>query len=278
MRTTLGIILVLAAAIPAAAQTAQEAPSDRVVVPLSDPAKPATVKADLITGSITVKSYEGKDVIVEARSRAGRSRRERPDEKTEGLRRLVVSGTGLSVVEDRNVVSVEASSHLRPVDLSIQVPVNTSLKLNTINAGEILVEKVRGEHEINNVNGRVTLNGISGSAVAHALNGGIKATFDSLSPGKTMSFSSLNGTIDVSFPPDMKANVVLKAEHGDVLTDFDIVVDPAAHKPTVEDARGKGGKYKVRIDRAVHGKINGGGPEIRFENFNGNIYIRKSVK
>jgi hypothetical protein len=26
----------------------------------------------------------------------------------------------------------------------------------------------------------------------------------------------------------------------------------------------------------VHGKINGGGPEIQFKDFNGNIYIRKA--
>jgi DUF4097 and DUF4098 domain-containing protein YvlB len=44
----------------------------------------------------------------------------------------------------------------------------------------------------------------------------------------------------------------------------------------VEDNRGKGGKYKVKIDKNVRGTINGGGQEIQFKNFNGNIYIRKA--
>jgi hypothetical protein len=44
----------------------------------------------------------------------------------------------------------------------------------------------------------------------------------------------------------------------------------------VEDGRGKGGKYRVKIDKTVHGTINGGGPEYQFTNFQGQIYIRKA--
>jgi hypothetical protein len=44
----------------------------------------------------------------------------------------------------------------------------------------------------------------------------------------------------------------------------------------VEDGRSQGGKYRVKVDKTVHGKINGGGPEIQFKDFNGNIYIRKA--
>jgi DUF4097 and DUF4098 domain-containing protein YvlB len=52
-------------------------------------------------------------------------------------------------------------------------------------------------------------------------------------------------------------------------------VDANARQPVVEDSRGKGGKYRVRLERAIYGSINGGGPEIQFKDFNGNIYIRK---
>jgi hypothetical protein len=44
----------------------------------------------------------------------------------------------------------------------------------------------------------------------------------------------------------------------------------------VEDGRGHGGKYRVKIDKAVHGTINGGGPEFQFTNFQGQIYSRKA--
>ena len=52
----------------AVAQAKEETP-DRAVVPLSNPAKPAKIEVSVIRGSITVKGYEGKEIIVEARVR-----------------------------------------------------------------------------------------------------------------------------------------------------------------------------------------------------------------
>jgi DUF4097 and DUF4098 domain-containing protein YvlB len=91
---------------------------------------------------------------------------------------------------------------------------------------------------------------------------------------KPMSFSSMNGTIDVTLPASLKANVKLKADNGEVYSDFDIATQ-AAPAPVVEDSRSQKGKYRVRLDRTVNGTINGGGAEIQFSNFNGSIYIRK---
>src|SRR5437870_707487 len=163
------LVLVVLTAGPA---RAQEPVADRVPVPLSDPGRPVTLKVHLIEGGITVKGSDTKEVIVEARPRVSR-RRERSSEKTEGMTRLVIAGTGLSVTEEHNVVDVSAMSHSRAVDLVISVPVKTSVKLGCVNSGDITVENVSGELEVNNVNGSVTLTGVSGSAVAHALNGNV---------------------------------------------------------------------------------------------------------
>ena len=57
--------------------TAQTA-GDRVNVPLSDPSRPAFVKANLLNGSIIVKAYEGKEVLVEATAHQGDLRPEIP--------------------------------------------------------------------------------------------------------------------------------------------------------------------------------------------------------
>jgi hypothetical protein len=62
----LGIALVTAAAIAGIAQQAQ---ADRVTVPLTNPAKPAFVEVSVLSGSIRVTGYEGKEVIVEAKPR-----------------------------------------------------------------------------------------------------------------------------------------------------------------------------------------------------------------
>jgi DUF4097 and DUF4098 domain-containing protein YvlB len=158
----------------------------------------------------------------------------------------------------------------------VTVPVHTSLSLKTVNDGNILVTGVDGELDIDNVNGDVALKNVSGSVVAHALNGKVLATFNRVDPQKPMAFSSLNGDIDVTFPADLKANVNMRTDNGEVYSDFDVQLTATAPQQVVEDGRSQGGKYRVKVDKTVHGKINGGGPEIQFKDFNGNIYIRKA--
>lgn len=249
--------------------------ADRVTAAFSDPARPGLLKVNLINGSIHVKGYSGKEVIVDAKVSGRHSEHASEHPAPEGMRRIPMTSSGLEVTEENNVMRVRVGPPGGTVDLEIQTPVNTSLNLKAINNGEIKVEGVQGEIEADDINGAVTLTNISGSAVAHALNGKVTVTFVQVDPQKAMSFSSLNGDIDVTFPATLKANVKLKTDHGDVFSDFDITTREPA-KPMVEDSRSEKGKYRVRMDRAVYGTINGGGPEIQFSNFNGSIYIRKA--
>jgi hypothetical protein len=251
----------------------QEAPADKVTVTFTDPSRPGTLKASLLEGSINIKGYQGKEVIIEANARERGSHR--GGERADGMKRLQSPGAGLTVEEENNVMNISVGAMGRGVNLSIQVPTRTSLKLSTVNDGDITVERVQGEIEVNNVNGKVTLTNISGSVIAHALNENVVAVFDAVTPGKTMSFSSLNGNIDVTFPQDVKANVVMKSDQGEIYSDFDIRMDPSGRPPVVKDSRKEGGKYRIRLEKALYGTINGGGPEMQFKNFNGDIYIRK---
>ncbi len=253
---------------------AAEASGDHIVVPLGDPSRPAMVRAHLLNGSITVKGYEGKDVIVDAHTR-GHDSGESP-ENAGGMRRIPQTATGLSVDAENNEVNVKVDALSRSVDLTITVPHHTSVSLHSVNNGNIVVSDVDGELDINNINGTVTLNRVAGSAVAHALNGRVVATFTRVDPQKSMAFSSMNGDIDVTFPPDVKANLSLRTDNGEIYSDFDIQVQASTPQQMTEDDRGKGGKYRVRMDKTLHASLNGGGPEIQFKNFNGNIYIRKA--
>ena len=253
------------------AQGQTQSGQDRIPVTLSDASRPAHVKVSMVNGGITVKAYDGKEVIVEARARNRENSREEG-----GPKRLAISTTGLSVEEENNEVNINTESYMRPIDVTVSVPVHTSLKLRAVNDGDIVVTGVNGELDVDDVNGSVTLNNISGSAVAHALNGHLHATFIKVDPQKAMAFSSLNGDIDVTFPADLKANVSIRSDRGDVFSDFDVQLKAAASQPEVEDSRGKGGKYRVKIDKTAHGTINGGGPEMQFRNFQGAIYIRKA--
>jgi DUF4097 and DUF4098 domain-containing protein YvlB len=258
--------------------TAQPLPAqsdNRVTVPLTDPARPVTLRAHLVSGSITVKGADVKEVVVEAKARGGHEESKR-EGRAEGMKRIPMTSTGLNIEAENNNVRVSTDSYQRTIDLIITVPIHTSASLHTVNDGNIFVSGVDGEFDVNDVNGEVDLKNVGGSVVAHALNGHVLVTFNRIDPSKPMAFSSLNGDIDVTFPADLKANVSLRTDNGEVYSDFDVKVQPSDPQQTVEDNRGKGGKYRVKIDKTVKGTINGGGQEIQFKNFNGNIYIRKA--
>jgi DUF4097 and DUF4098 domain-containing protein YvlB len=248
------------------------AESDKVTVPLTDPSRPSTVKVSLLNGSITVTAYDGKDVIVEAKTRADND----TSSRTGGMKRIPMTATGLSVEEENNQVDIGAQSVQRTIDIAIQVPRRTSLHLKTVNDGDISVTGVEGELDVDNVNGEVTLKNISGNAVAHALNGRLLVTFDRINAQKAMAFSSLNGDVDVTFPADLKANVSVSSDRGEVFSDFDVQLEARAPIQTPVQGAREGGRFKVSVDKTVRGKINGGGQEIQFKNFNGNIYIRRA--
>ncbi|WP_428665297.1 DUF4097 family beta strand repeat-containing protein [Runella sp.] len=255
---------------------AQNEIKEQLTIPLSDPNKPGTLRVSLINGSIKVTGYAGKDVVIDATAEAysGKKTESKNDELAAGMKKLSTRG-GIEVTaeERNNNIKVSASFMKRAMDLAIKVPQQFSLTVSTINNGDIVIENVTGVLEINNVNGAIQLNNVAGSAVATTVNGEVKANFKSVTAESPMAFTSLNGRIDVTFPPSAKFNVKLKSDRGEIYSDFDVDVDKTEPKSTKVT---KDGMYKVSIDDWVQGKVNGGGSEVMMKNMHGNIYIRKA--
>ena len=245
--------------------------ADRMTVPFRDASKPKTLVVKMIRGGITVHGYQGTDVIIEGQ---GVSRARRSHEPPPGMHRIGGDNSGLEATEDDNVITVQGGV-MHSEDLTIHVPLQTSLRLSTMSGGRIEVENVSGEIEAQNMNGAVTLTNVSGSVVANSMNGRVTVSLDRVTPNKTMSFSTMNGPIDVTLPADMKANLRLRTDNGDIFTDFDVKLQGSSNPPVVDDQRRNGGRYRVRVDRTLYGTINGGGPEIRFTTYNGTITIHK---
>ena len=247
----------------------------KVTVPLSNPSQPATVKAHLISGSITVTGGGPAGQVVIESSNASRSRRE-PKDMPQGMHRIDTAGGGFDAEEDHNVVTIGSGRYMGGNEnITITVPTNASLQLKSINGGKIEVTGVNGEIEVENINGSIVLKDVSGNVVAASQNGSITANLDKVTPGKPMSFTTMNGKVDVTLPADTKAKLRLKTDNGSVYSDFDVKMEPDTSKPVIEDARGQGGRYRIRMDHSVYGSINGGGPEYRFETMNGSILIHK---
>ncbi len=270
MMKTIGMALTCALAV-----MAQGGP-EKATVPLQDSTRPARIRAQLLNGGITVRGADIKDVVVEASAHGpGRIRHLGPD-RIDGMKRLELPGSsGLEVSEDNNVVNIKTSSWNTPADLVITVPRRSSLELKCVNNGNIFVEHVDGEIDADDLNGKVTLKNVGGAVVAHSLNGPVLATIDHVDSGKPMSFSTMNGDIDVTLPDDVKANVRMKTDNGEIYSDFDVKLEAGTHMLSGESGRQPNGSYRLRFDHALRGTINGGGPEFQFTSFNGQILIRR---
>ncbi len=299
MKTTLGpLLLVIAFAACAAAQPSEQrspqppplpsappqapagdATTQRVSVALSDPSRPATIQMDTVMGSIMVRGMNRRDIMIEGRAGAGpgpRPRRRRGDDEPPpaGLRRLTQNG-GFSVEEDRNTVSIDVGPP-RQIDFIIEVPIRTNLDLETV-MGSIVVDGIEGELEIESVNGTVMLTNVGGSVVAHTVNGKLTATITRAAPEQPMAFTSMNGSIDVTLPAAVKANLKLRSDQGDVYTDFDLQLRRGSSNPNPDvNIRRNGRTRVVDVDNAIYGSVNGGGPDFEMRTFNGNVYVRKA--
>jgi hypothetical protein len=245
---------------------------ERTTVSFSDPSRPGTLQVKIVTGSILVKGGDAKDVIIDAR-RGHFDFGSRDPDAPPGMRRLSLQPS-FTVEEQDNRMSIEDSSPMVPVEFEVQVPRRTNLQLSTVNGGDIVIDGVDGDLELADVNGSIKLTNVSGSVVAHTINGKVSATMARVSPQKPMSFTSLNGAIDVTLPAAIRADLQLRSDRGSVFTDFYMSVLPQP-APTVDDTRKSGGRYRIEVNKAIYGHLNGGGQEIELRSFNGNIYLRK---
>jgi hypothetical protein len=265
---------------------AQDTPVDRAEVPLTDPSKPASVNVKVNHGTITVTGYNGKTIMVEAMvdsayweskylDKVKEKLKEMKKEKSktiEGMHVIKNNSTGLSIEEENNVVDIKISSFSKKVDVNVKVPYKSSLKLKGFQAGNIKVEKVDGELDVTHHNGPIALKNVSGTVVAHTFNGDLTVSFDRVNLNKPMSFSTFNGDIDVTFPKNAKFNLKMKSDQGEIYSDFKLEM---RSKPSQEKKpERKEGKYVIKFDKTLYGLLNGGGEEVQFKTFNGDIFVR----
>lgn len=267
---------ILVAALLTVGFYAQAQERETLTIPLSDQTKEGKLTIGIVTGSIKVVSHAGKDIIVDAVVAREDENRGKPVEK-DGMKRLNVGGGGFEITakEINNVIKVGVDKPNLNVSFTVKVPQKMSLKLSTVNNGDINVDNVSGNLEISNVNGDIRLKNVAGSVSANTINGDVVVNFTDVTANTAMAFTNLNGKIDVTFPANYKANVKVKTDRGDIFSDFDIDIDKTPSKVTQTTDKEKG-LYKLKKDDWTYGKINGGGAEMTMKSMNGDIFIRKA--
>lgn len=243
---------------------------DQIYVKLSNPAKPYKLSVELVIGSIKISGYEGKEIVIDADIP---DQPRKPADAPTGMKRLIKpKDQSVIAQENNNEVTVKDTAD-KVVNLSIKIPANAaSIKLKTVR-GDITINNVSTTLEIENTVGSINAFQVSGSVVANTVRGKVLVTFKAIDPNAAMAFSALVGDVEVTFPANLKANLKLRSELGQVYSDFD-VADDASH-PKV-NVSAKDGKYQLKNEDWIYGKVAGGGPEILLKNTRGNIYIHKA--
>jgi hypothetical protein len=260
-----------------ATAVAQDSAPRRVTLPFRDPTAPHKLIVDGLTGNVSVKGYDGKDAIIEYTGRGTFFNRGVSAPPPAGMRRLSPDRNDLNATEQNNVIRVNGTM-LGRTDLTIQVPMETSVTVNVFAGDAISIENISGEIEASNMAGPVTITNSSGSVVAHSMSGKITASLNKVTPDKSMSFSTMNGDIEVTLPADTKARLKMRTYNGEIFTDTDFDVKAEPGGSPVQETRTYKGKTRVvryRRDGSFYATINGGGPEYQFTTFNGHILIHK---
>jgi len=248
---------------------------EKITMPFSNAAGPHKLNVDVFSGSVTVKGYEGKDVLVEHSGGGFPGPRRRAQEPAPSGMHRIGGNRAFDVSESNNTVTVKAGGPWGS-DVTIQTPVDTSVTVTTLNGRQISIDNISGEIEANNTNGTVNITNASGAVVAHSMNGRVIASLNRVPPDKVMSFSTMNGNLDVTLPADTKATFKMHTDNGDIFTDFDVKLEAQSAPQVVEEKDTKGNtRRRVRTDGTQTGSINGGGPEMQFTTFNGRIVIHK---
>ena len=241
---------------------------------VSDPAS-ETLILDNIEGSIRVRGVDGNEVrlVIEKRLEAP-SREEMAEIEAKMPLRIDRRPGTIEVFVDspwRDRNGWRESHWKNPgtlrYDFTAEVPRELSVRLKTVNDGEIRVEGVRGTFEVRNVNGGIALDGLASAGSAKTVNGPLTARFVR-SPGEACEFSTVNGEIDVTFPPDFGADLHVETLNGDVFTEF--AYELGALRSTSSESRNR---QMRKLSRVV--RLNGGGPDLRFHTVNGDVEIRK---
>ena len=110
------------------------------------------------------------------------------------------------------------------VDFTLLVPDGIKVLASTVN-GDVRVTGASDEVIAESVNGRVEAATQGGPVRATSVNGSVEAQMRKVGSAARLDYSSVNGSVDVTLPADLKADVELSTTNGSVRSDFPISVN-----------------------------------------------------
>jgi DUF4097 and DUF4098 domain-containing protein YvlB len=155
------------------------------------------------------------------------------------------------------------------MNYTVKVPAGLSVRVSTINNGDVTVNNVTGTVYANNINGSIKLSKLAGKTHASTINGDVDLDYVS-NPSSDCRYYTLNGDINANFKKGLGASVSFESYNGAFYTNVDELEALPVEMEKKETS--KGVKFKIRGNRFKIGK---GGVLLDFETFNGNVYLKE---
>lgn len=215
MKSKLSLLLTGLAALVVATASAESVDAS---ASFSDPSQPGRLHARLMHGEVLIQGADVDEVTVTTDAK----REAREMTRDDGMR-VLSSGVTFSLTERNNVITLDYTSGAGwtdPASFMITVPYDTHLDIEVSIGGEVEIADIAGDVAIKNLNGEIELRNHSGGALVESMNGEIEASFTQLHEDRPLSFSSMNGEIELHLPADAQANVRFRTQNGTILTNF----------------------------------------------------------
>ncbi|MEM6359186.1 MAG: hypothetical protein AAF731_03780 [Bacteroidota bacterium] len=246
-----------------------------------------------INGSIYAEGYDGDQVILEAEFFIEAKTNERLEKAKDRLRlgiedrydSIAVYIKGLCDCVNAGLRSYDGKkskwgyewddcrySYDFKINFKLKVPRRLNVYLSTVNDGSITVSGLNGTLDLHNVNGDISATGARSYTYAHSVNGDITLDYKNI-PGPNSSYYTLNGDIKAYVPSNFKADVTFKSLNGDIYTDFESIEQKPMLLAMNDERKVKGTYFKVEAKSVI--SFGGGGSQLDFETFNGDVFIRK---
>lgn len=261
-----GIALLL---LCAASLSQAQAQSQNINVPISNPGEPVSLEISMVSAHIEVIGEDRQDADFEVSVVEGKRKIITPS----GTKALKAGAYAIDIEEEDNHIRLDADWRANRVKVVARIPRNANLELSTVNNGVIIVSNITGKLWLENTNGPITATDITGSVIADSVNDDITVSFAGIDPANAMSFSSVNGDLNVAIPSKTGVQLLIDTADGEIYSDFEVDVQPS--KPTISREEGKNG-VEVRVESIIIANVNGGGSAIKLKTLNGDIQITKS--
>lgn len=171
--------------------------------------------------------------------------------------------------ENRRGVSVEThykessgwgNNHSGKVDYEVMVPKAAKLSSIDLVNGSLSITGVEGKVKVGLVNGSIVAKGLASDSDINSVNGSIKVSYSSLSSDlDRISLDTVNGSIKLSLPKNIGADVEIETMHGSIKNDFGLSAD-----------------RNMFSGKNLQGTIGSGKVSINIESVNGGVKLLKN--